>query len=274
MRVTLAETSTSVPFSLQSRVPVAKHPVSHCPAAVEGPFCLSPSVYTCCLSFGGPSIRSVCAAMRVCMCVLLCIYMYTSMLLIFHGRVPAHAQTCVPWSSDPSIPDAVWENCVLLSDSSVSLTQRPARRPFTPRLSRLSLLKAFPYHWGTQGLMCEIHVIFHDENFDQKKKTVTAGAWKINKKGPEGSHWHSNYIKSCRCRSCTITAFGRGWMLHFSLPTREELFGKMHQCFCFICRMIQRELRQSADWKTRVLFFNIPIQFCFIWLGEEEDAAG
>lgn len=139
LRITLAEMSTSLPFSSLSSFPVAKHPVSQRRAAVKGPFCLSPSVYTsqtCCLSFEGPSIRSVCTPMcistRVCMCVRLCVYMYTCVLLICHIYVPAHAQTCAPRSTDLSIPEAVSENCVLLSDSMVHLTRQPASRSFTP----------------------------------------------------------------------------------------------------------------------------------------------
>lgn len=135
--VILDEMSSSVPFSVMRSVPVAKHPVSHCKAAVKGPFCLSLSVYTCqicCLSFGGPSMKSMCAPhLRVSVCAT--VSMYTCTLLIFvFPYVCLHKHRGVTQSSDLSIQDDVWENCVLFLDSSVSLT---LAQPFTPPLSQL-----------------------------------------------------------------------------------------------------------------------------------------
>lgn len=123
VRVTLAEMSNSVPVSVPSCGPVAKHPVSHLQAAVKGPFCLSPSVYTCqtcCLSFGGLSIRSVCVPVRVsmcvCMCVFLWVYVYTWTCYWFPIYVSLHMHRHV-------LPGAVTCQSQMLSESIASCLQ-------------------------------------------------------------------------------------------------------------------------------------------------------
>lgn len=137
-----------------------------------GPLCLSPSVYTCqtsCLSFGGPSIRSVCVCTptvcaSACLHIPVCFWVPTYVL--------THAQACdgEPASCQPQT----------LSERIVSSAFRLLNRSDTAawattiHTSSHALPRLLGHH--------EINVSFFMMRILVKEKKPSPGAWKMDER--------------------------------------------------------------------------------------------